>query len=62
MSDDETGMTMLVRSPEEALAFAELTAEYAASWAGALDAMAESLGMPTDGRPSATAADDTRSV
>ncbi|WP_316524237.1 DUF6202 family protein [Kitasatospora brasiliensis] len=46
VSDDETGMTFLVTTEEEARVFAEMTAEYAAGWALALDDFADSLGLP----------------
>ncbi|MFF1561653.1 DUF6202 family protein [Streptomyces sp. NPDC058279] len=49
VSDDETGMTFLVTTEDEARAFAEMTTEYSASWAGALDAFADSLGLPPTG-------------
>ncbi|QJS09497.1 hypothetical protein HKX69_08180 [Streptomyces argyrophyllae] len=47
VSDDETGMTFLVTTKAEARTFAEMTAEYSASWAGALNAFADSLGLPS---------------
>ncbi|WDO05105.1 DUF6202 family protein [Streptomyces murinus] len=47
VSDDETGMTFLLTTEAEARTFAEQTAEYAASWAGALNAFADSLGLPS---------------
>ncbi|MFF5565536.1 DUF6202 family protein [Streptomyces sp. NPDC012623] len=55
VSDDETGMTFLVTTEDEARAFAEMTREYSASWAGALTAFADSLGLP-ETVPAATAA------
>ncbi|MEU7555856.1 DUF6202 family protein [Streptomyces sp. NPDC044571] len=48
VSDDETGMTTLLTTEDEARAFHEMTREYAASWAGALDAFADSLGLPAE--------------
>jgi hypothetical protein len=45
VSDDETGMTFLVTTEAEARTFAEMTAEYSASWAGGLNAFADSLGL-----------------
>ncbi|MFI5757220.1 DUF6202 family protein [Streptomyces sp. NPDC051569] len=47
VSSDETGMTFFVTSEDEARAFAEMTTEYSASWAGALNAFADSLGLPS---------------
>ncbi|MER7466106.1 DUF6202 family protein [Streptomyces sp. NPDC097981] len=46
VSDDETGMTTLLTTEEEARLFAGMVREYSASWAGALNAFADSLGLP----------------
>ncbi|MET7653908.1 DUF6202 family protein [Streptomyces sp. NPDC005486] len=47
VSDDETGMTTLLTTEDEAAAFTAMTREYAACWAGALNAFADSLGLPS---------------
>ncbi|ALC29386.1 MULTISPECIES: DUF6202 family protein [Streptomyces] len=46
VSDEETGMTTIVTTEEEARTFAEMTTEYSASWAKALNDFADSLGLP----------------